>query len=58
MLGAAGIVIGLYAVLWGKAVEFDKKKSNIEEMEEECQDIEEPLLRSDRDIRVNGEPAC
>lgn len=42
LLGAIAIVIGLYAVLWGKAIEYEKMKPL--QGIKECQDIEEPLL--------------
>lgn len=59
LLGAAAVVFGLYVVLWGKAVESDKKKA-IQDMAEVGQDIEEPLLRSDVSSEISGdsEPAC
>jgi len=53
LIGAIGVIIGLYIVLWGKAEEVvDVKekivpKSMVKETEEVKIDLEEPLLPDD-----------
>lgn len=50
LVGAIGVIVGLYIVLWGKAKDFDGTKqelpqSNMEDDERSNRmDLEEPLL--------------
>lgn len=45
LLGACGVILGLYIVLWGKAKDLEEIRKEHSEKKSSCNiDLEEPLL--------------